>query len=238
MARSKPVHAGLTERGEKHHAGARGGRPPLISRERILEVARQIPARELTMPAVALRLGVSAPALYRHFESRDALLGALGSLLSEEFAIRPADPHRWREWLLDTAVDFYVFLAANPVILTVSGWSHVDRMGQPLLDAAYATLEGAGFDIVEATEIWGLVAGNAYLRARLLHDAPADPEALRRAQTRIDSRHDGNARRWQDFVDARGTTDPRELLVHSVRWLVSTLPEPAAGKARKRRKSA
>lgn len=216
---------------------ARGGRPALISRERILDAARQIPARELTMPAVALRLGVSAPALYRHFDSRDALLAALGAELSAEFKLIPANPQRWREWLMDTTLALYDFLADNPVILAVSGWAHVAGMAQPMLEAAFDTLEGAGFSTVEATEIWGQVSGQAYLRARLLHDAPAygDPEVLQAASRSAGSLGGNNAARWQAYIDARGTTDPRELFVHSLRWLLSALPEPAPRKAARRK---
>ncbi|HKY91551.1 MAG TPA: helix-turn-helix domain-containing protein [Nevskiaceae bacterium] len=203
-------------------SAVRVGRPPQISRERILDVARQIPARELTMHAVARRLGVSTPALYRHFESRDELLVALGARLSVKFALRPPDPKNWRAWLLDTGVDFYRFLVDNPVILSTSGWSHAAGMGEALLQAVHETLEGAGFGIVDATEIWALVGGQVYLRARLLHEAPAygDPAILRSAAERLDLRS-------RAYVAARGTADPNELLVHSLRWLVSTLPDPA-----------
>lgn len=208
---------------------SRGGRPALLSRERILDVARHIPARELTMPVVARRLDVSAAALYRHFESRDALLAALGLELAEGFELRAADPAAWREWLLHASEALFRFLIDNPVILAAPDWVYVDGMGKRLLETAYATLEGAGFDTVTAVETWGVVAGHAYLGARLLHDVPAPDDATAR---RLAADH--NAHRWLALADARGTTDQRELLVHSLRWLVSILPAPTAPSPRRK----
>jgi AcrR family transcriptional regulator len=208
-------------RGGTAPAPRRGGRPAVLSRTRILEIARQIPARELTMPIVARRLDVSAAALYRHFESRDALLTALGAELASAFEVRAADAANWRGWLLDTSTALFRFLVDNPVILAASDWAHVDHMGRRLLDAVFATLEGAGFDTVSAIEVWGMVSGHAYLGARLLHDAPPA-----RMPATSDAR-DAHAQRWQALADARGTSDPHELLEHSLRWIVANLPEPA-----------
>lgn len=183
------------------------------------------------MPIVAKRLDVSAAALYRHFESRDALLAALGAQLAGSFELHPADPADWRNWLLETCESLFRFLVDNPVILAVPDWAYVESMGGRLLEAAYATLEGAGFDTVTAIETWGVVSGHAYLGARLLHDVPAqnNPAILRGAT-------DDNTQRWLAFAKARGTTDQHQLLVHSLRWLVSILPEPGQSPPQKSRK--
>ncbi|WP_206675451.1 TetR family transcriptional regulator [Solimonas terrae] len=225
-----PRNAGTRiTRTEQVDATRRGGRPAVLSRERILDVARQIPARELTMPIVARRLDVSAAALYRHFDSRDALLAALGARLAETFEVRAADPAHWREWLLETNIALFRFLVDNPVILAVPDWSYVESMGNRLLDAAYSTLENAGFDTVAAIETWGVVSGHAYLGARLLHDAPAQKDAVAPRAAIAAQREDatGERARLLAFTRARGTSDSHELLVHSLRWLVSILPEPA-----------
>lgn len=206
----------------------RGGRPAILSRERILDVARQIPARELTMPMVARRLDVSAAALYRHFDSRDALLAALGAELAASFQWPAANAAAWREWLLDTTTALFRFFLDNPVILAVPDWTLVAGMAPRLLDAAHDTLEGAGFDSVNAVQIWGVVSGHAYLGARLLHDAPAqnDAAAVRAARDAIRSGAGGTSPRWLAAVESAASSDPREQLVQSLRWLVAILPEP------------
>lgn len=223
MARKSGTPAALAK---KHQT--KGGRPAVLSQERILDIARQIPARDLSMPTLARQLGVSATALYRHFESRDVLLAALEGRLAEEFEFRPADPAHWREWLVDAAMALYRFLVDNPVILVAPSWVHFASTGSRLLEAAHATLEGAGFDESSAAEAWGVVSGHAYLSARLLHDAsaPIDPAALRvlKAALRDSDANEGPS--WQAVVKRRGSIPPTELLAQSLRWLTSVLPEP------------
>lgn len=216
-----PQDEPLSTRPEPTRRAGRGGRPALLSRELILDVARHIPARELTMPVVARRLNVSAPALYRHFESRSALLAALGAQLAESFELHPADPARWREWLLDTSEALFRFLIDNPVILAAPDWAYISGMTERLLEAAYATLEGAGFEAVDAMEIWGVVSGHAYLGARLLHDAPAA-----NAATAAGTDPGETIPRWLAITQLRATVDPQQQMIHSLRWLVSMLPEP------------
>jgi TetR/AcrR family transcriptional regulator, tetracycline repressor protein len=50
------------------------GRPPRISREQIVAAARAVPARDLTMQAVADELGVSRKALHYYVGDRQGLL--------------------------------------------------------------------------------------------------------------------------------------------------------------------
>lgn len=216
--------ATLSTPSETVRRAGRGGRPALLSRELILDAARQIPARELTMPVVARRLNVSAAALYRHFESRDALLAALGAQLADAFELRPADPARWRDWLLDTNVALFRFLIDNPVILAAPDWAYVSGMAQRLLEAAYATLEGAGFEPVDTMEIWGVVSGHAYLGARLIYEAPAADESIASGDDPADT-----IPRWLAITRLRAAVDPQQQLIDSLRWLVSMLPEPGQG---------
>lgn len=209
----------------------RGGRPAQLSRERILDVARQIPARELSMPVVARHLGVSATALYRHFESRDSLFVALGAQLAQKFDLRPPDPAGWREWLIDTGVALFRFLDDNPAILVAPSWAHIAGMGQRMLESAHATLEGAGFDAETSAEIWGVVSGQAYLGARLLNDAraPIDPAALRVVKEAWQRDTEAGIPGWLAVAEARANTDPHQLLARSLRWLVHNLPAPGQG---------
>ncbi|HEY7048598.1 MAG TPA: helix-turn-helix domain-containing protein [Jatrophihabitantaceae bacterium] len=100
---------------------ARRGRPPQISRDAVLEAAERLATRHgadaLTMRRLAVELGVSPMALYRHVPDKDALLVAL---LDRQVAVLhrprlPRDPRarlavifRWlydglddRPWVVD-----------------------------------------------------------------------------------------------------------------------------------------
>ncbi|WP_110797769.1 TetR/AcrR family transcriptional regulator [Mycolicibacterium setense] len=69
-----------------------GGRPPLIAVTDIVAAGRELGMRNLSINAVAARLGVSATALYRHISGRWELERLVGeSLLAElEFVDDPA----------------------------------------------------------------------------------------------------------------------------------------------------
>ncbi|MDR2294555.1 MAG: TetR family transcriptional regulator [Microbacterium sp.] len=70
-----------------------GGRPRQFDEADIVRVGREIGMRDLSMNAVASRLGVSSAALYRHIEDRWALERLVGEgILGElELADDPAD---------------------------------------------------------------------------------------------------------------------------------------------------
>src|SRR4051794_5335215 len=66
----------------------RVGRPPRISRALIAEAAHDIGLDEVTMRAVAERLGVGIASLYHHVDGRDDLL----RLAAEHGAARARQP--------------------------------------------------------------------------------------------------------------------------------------------------
>src|ERR1700730_3202215 len=78
------------------------GRPPLMDRERIadvaLEIAHEHGVKAVTMTSVAERLGVAMPALYYHVSSRDELLGLVGTSVLQRIAV--PELSAWDEWLL------------------------------------------------------------------------------------------------------------------------------------------
>ncbi len=207
---------------------ARGGRPAQISRDCILAEARLVPAEELTMPRIASRLGVNAAALYYHFESRDALLAELGSLVVSEFRARPADSEPWRDWLERTTLEVSRFLLANPVILEVENWSRVAKITAPMLESVLGILDEAGFGASEALQIWSVLANIAYAQARLLHDASRlDAKKRQQAdeQYRIYAQH---FPRIRAAVTRLGPNDPKQAFAETVRWLIALLPDPVS----------
>lgn len=217
-------------------AARSGGRPAQISRDIILEHARQVPAHELTMPVIARRLGVKPAALYYHFASRDALLAALGAHLVTELKLRPPDPARWRAWLLATATDLHRFLSDNPVILALEDWSQLNRIGLPLIENMLSTLEDAGFSMMEAMHVWSVLANYAYSNARILNDATRfsaanwkDLQAEARTQVGAD------LPRTRALLDATGQIDPAAYFQQSLRWLIASLPAPPARSTKRAR---
>lgn len=91
-----------------------GGRPPLIAVSDIVTAGRELGMRNLSVNAVAARLGVSATALYRHISGRWELERLVGeSLLAElEFVDDPA--RSVEEHLLAFGVNLHRFTLSNP----------------------------------------------------------------------------------------------------------------------------
>lgn len=92
------------------------GRPRVLSRARIVTMARQIADDEgleaLTVRRVAQRLGTGQASLYRHIEDRDELL----RLLAEDVAIHlpgPKDHPDPREQVIGQWLDAYDYLSQH-----------------------------------------------------------------------------------------------------------------------------
>lgn len=74
---------------------SRAGRPARIDPARIVQAAIEIGLSRVTIKEVALRLGVTAPALYRHVKNRDEIV----KLAAIELAVkRPQADGRARHW--------------------------------------------------------------------------------------------------------------------------------------------
>ena len=96
---------------------AKVGRPARISRESIAEAASELGLSDLTLRAVADRLGVSIASLYHHVDGKDDLL----RLAAEHAAARHRTPeHRdqhWAVWLLEWALHNRNSFVAEPALL-------------------------------------------------------------------------------------------------------------------------
>lgn len=149
---------------------ARGrGRPARIDREQILEAARALGPENLTMQAVAERLGVNRKALNYHVRDREGLLelllvDTLSSELGKSEIVLHGD---WREVLRSFAVaireslvrtgEFYDSLHMSAAIgLLTMAW--VERVAEAMIDA--------GFDEQTAGHAVGFVAELTYVSAR------------------------------------------------------------------------
>lgn len=82
------------------HGQRRRGRQPRISRDRIVEAAYEIGIENLTMAAVAERLGVTHQSLYGWVQDRDEVVDLVSDLLVRRLEISaPPDPGGWRDSL-------------------------------------------------------------------------------------------------------------------------------------------
>ena len=103
------------------------------TRVEILQAARRLlidgGVEQVTVRGIATELGMTAPALYRYFDSRESLLGALCNSLYDELAddllaARDADPdvplkkrflitsYAFRQWALDHRSEFGLLFGA------------------------------------------------------------------------------------------------------------------------------
>ena len=78
----------------------RRGRPPRISRDDIVDAACELGIENLTMAAVAERLGVTHQSLYGWVQDRDELIDLVSDRLIRRLEIKPPDdPADWRDSL-------------------------------------------------------------------------------------------------------------------------------------------
>jgi AcrR family transcriptional regulator len=148
----------------------RRGRPPRISRERIieagLEIAREQGIKAVTMTSVAARLDVATPALYHYVSGLDELLGLLGRSVLEPSHLPPGDELPWTEWLFAFAHAIRTQALAEPTLGVVPHVSAHGLLSIPTLERAVEVLTIAGFDeqsaFLHATKIADTVFASVY----------------------------------------------------------------------------
>jgi AcrR family transcriptional regulator len=95
-------------------ASRQGGRPPLIALDDVVRAGRELGMQRLSINAVAVRLGVSATALYRHVESRWALERLVGESLLADLDLRDDPTADVEAHLLSFALQLRDFTAEHP----------------------------------------------------------------------------------------------------------------------------
>ena len=139
-----------------------GGRPQLIDLDKIVRAALELGVDNLSMHAVARRLDVSAAALYRYVDSREALLDACMDAFCDRIE-QPATDLPWPEHLRA------VGLALRRALLAMPGRSAYGQKLGPTTPAAFAIIDRtlgvllrAGFEPVAAWNAFALVADYAF----------------------------------------------------------------------------
>ncbi|WP_280381973.1 TetR/AcrR family transcriptional regulator [Nocardia wallacei] len=174
---------GTSERRTARSGAARRGRPARLSRERIVETALEIVAREgdraLTMRRVADALGAAPMSLYRHVGSKDELLILLLDRVVGELP-RPALPDDPRERLVVLLTWQHDQLAARPWIVDVL--ARGDLMAPSvvwLLEAIYDAWRASGLTLDQAATanriVWGFTLGALRQRAAPAHPSGREP---------------------------------------------------------------
>jgi len=143
-------------------SGGRTGRPARIDRDRIADAAVQVGLADLTLRAVAARLGVTVAALYHHVDGRDDLV----RLAAERSAGRltlPADRgQHWAVWLLEWGVYNRASMVADPALFE----QFLDGAISPAViargaEGAIAVLVRRGFEPSEAQEAFERISAVA-----------------------------------------------------------------------------
>jgi AcrR family transcriptional regulator len=156
------------------------GRPARISREAIVAAGVEVGLPELTVRAVAERLGVTAAAIYRHVGSRQELETAVGEHLVAAF-VPPDDVGQpLAEYLLDLSRQLRRFAAEHPgagwylTRVTADATVSIRMMNafqQTLVDRGYTAAEA----FVLATTVASISIGLGESHGEV-HDSAADHE--------------------------------------------------------------
>lgn len=141
---------------------AKVGRPARISREAIAEAANEIGLSDLTLRAVADKLGVSIASLYHHVEGKDDLLRLAAEYSASRTPIPREEGQHWAVWLLEWARYNRDAFVAEPALLGqyLDGAISADVVAENT-DAILAPLVDQGFSATDAQAAYGLVSSCA-----------------------------------------------------------------------------
>ncbi len=137
------------------------GRPAKISREAIIETAETLIARDgvtaLTLRRVANELGVSAMALYRHVEDKNALLVLVMDALYNRLK-KPKPPQDPRERLLSFWRFLHDGLAKYPWVVQALVESDTIAISVlPIMDAIIEASVAVGLTLESSATLYRLV---------------------------------------------------------------------------------
>lgn len=125
-----------------------------LSRQRILDLAEVIMRREgvekLSLRKLARQLHVTPMALYRYFESKEALLAALLDRFALRSAVLPDQPLPWDEWLPSVAVAMWQALVDEPDWIGLIGTVGLQSGAVHVYEACVVVMEEAGFEREQA----------------------------------------------------------------------------------------
>lgn len=140
------------------------GRPPRISRAEVVEAAGALDPDELTVQAVADRLGVTRSAIYHYVDSSEDLLRLTVRHADAPFGPDDLDETSWRAWLSGFATECRRWRlaqgeAVHRVVITPTDLPWLLEV----VDHGIAVLEDAGFAPTVAGHALHFVAGLVWI---------------------------------------------------------------------------
>ena len=165
----------------------RRGRPPRVSRDSIIEAARGVKLDELSVQAVADRLGVDRSTISYHFADKDELFAVVASVTlgSELQDWTPPDSDDWRDWVADDACRAHDALTRHgsvalfvrlPLGSDIGSLAPVEGLIQKLAQAGFDH-EAIAHAVAYISEVVHATAQNEILVAQSGH--PQGPELTR-----------------------------------------------------------
>lgn len=129
-----------------------GKRP--LSAERILATAAKTLHEDgvdaISIRKLASKLGVTPMAIYRHIESKDALLSALLDRFIREAEVLPASDLPWDEWLTQLGLRMWRAQVEEPAWIGLLGSVQIRSGGLGVLLDSLNHLRQAGFSAEDA----------------------------------------------------------------------------------------
>lgn len=101
----------------KHQAARSVGRPRRLTLEQVLDAAVELGLEDLTMAAVAKRLGVGVAVLYSYVKSREELLRFAAIRAALQHGIPGDKGQHWAQYITDYACGLHEMLAANSQLI-------------------------------------------------------------------------------------------------------------------------
>jgi AcrR family transcriptional regulator len=135
------------------------GRPPRIDPARIVKAAIAIGLSRVTVKAVAQRLGVTAPALYRHVRSRDEIVKLAAIELAVKRPQADGSARHWSDVVRGCATGMVdLFLAEPQLVCEVMNGTLGPDGEMDFVEQFLAAMQPHGFAPVEAVRIHHAVA--------------------------------------------------------------------------------
>jgi AcrR family transcriptional regulator len=218
------------------------GRPRVLSLDDILDAANAIGLTEVSMPAVAARLGVGAATLYSYVGGRAELVRLASLKKGRQTGVVDVGQD-WRTLVRDYAKGFFDLWSSEPqlVIQYMQGGIGPDVL-LDYLDSFIGAMERRGFSTSEAfkvytnvnTTVMGAVVREAY--RRFLHAQGTDlRQTVTAALTERGADELPRVRACAEILDEERTFEFETALERVIEALASEL-ETATGATRSKRR--
>jgi len=209
-----------------------GGRPATVAVDDIVRAGRELGMRRLSVKAVAVRLGVTATALYRHVDGRWGLERLVGESILAELRLRDDPQHGVERHLLSFALQMRGFMLEHPGL---AGYLQLlfprGDGGQRLLNVEVDALVRRGYEPGAAIVLSGAVASMTIAMTASEENSAAAEEAdgagLDRERQAVRDRLSRDDRLAEPSAALPQVPRPeyvRLLLTASIRGLVGSCP--------------